>query len=170
MYMFSFLKQYRVAITVALLLMTVELCVELLQPFVISKMIDDGVLQGNLSVVLLWGGVLIVCSLLAFGSGITNSFYASHVSQSFGYDVRERLYSKVQSFSFTDFHKFPTSSLITRLTNDVGQLQNTIFMGLRIMMRAPLLVLGGVVMSFVVHAELALILLAGVPVLFLFLS
>ncbi|GIP31205.1 ABC transporter ATP-binding protein [Paenibacillus sp. J2TS4] len=167
--MLSFLKPYRIAITVALLLMLTELTVELLQPFLISKIIDDGITQQNLSVVMQWGGVLIGCSLLAFLSGIINSFYASHVSQSFGFDVREKLYEKVQSFSFANFNLFPTSSLITRLTNDVTQIQNTVFMSLRIMLRSPLLVVGGVIMSLFIHVKLALLLVVCVPVLLVFL-
>lgn len=120
--MFAYLKKYRFAAYVALLLMIVELMVELLQPFIISKIIDDGIGSNNLTVVLKWGGFLIGCSIIAFAAGILSSFYASHVSQSFGFDLRERLYEKVQSFSFANFNRFPESSLITRLTNDVTQL------------------------------------------------
>jgi ATP-binding cassette subfamily B protein len=146
-----------------------ELAVELLQPFIISKIIDDGIGQDDLSVVLKWGGILVGCTVLAFTVGIFSSFYASHVSQSFGYDLRERLYDKVQSFSFANFNRFPEASLITRLTNDVMQLQNTVFMGLRIMLRAPLLVIGSIVMSFAVQPKLALWLAAAVPFLGIFL-
>ncbi|MDQ0115455.1 ABC transporter ATP-binding protein [Paenibacillus harenae] len=167
--MFSFLQKYRLATSVALLLMLTELTVELFQPFIISKIIDKGIGADNLTVVLQWGGVLLGCSALAFVVGIISSFYASHVSQSFGYDVRDRLYEKVQSFSFANFNRFPESSLITRLTNDVMQLQNTVFMGLRIMLRAPLLVIGSVVMAFIVHPKLALFLAAGIPFLGMFL-
>ena len=84
--MFAFLKKYRLAVYVALLLMLVELMVELLQPYIISKIIDDGIGKDNLAVVLQWGGFLIGCSVIAFAAGIFSSFYASHVSQSFGYD------------------------------------------------------------------------------------
>lgn len=167
--MFSFLQKYRLATSVALLLMLTELMVELFQPFIISKIIDKGIGNDNLTVVLQWGGVLLGCSVLAFVVGIISSFYASHVSQSFGYDVRDRLYEKVQTFSFANFNRFPESSLITRLTNDVMQLQNTVFMGLRIMLRAPLLVIGSVVMAFIVHPKLALFLAAGIPFLGVFL-
>ncbi|PAF12946.1 hypothetical protein CHH61_24890, partial [Shouchella clausii] len=74
-----------------------------------------------------------------------------------------------QSFSFANFNLFPTSSLITRMTNDITQLQNTVFMSLRIMMRAPLLIIGCLIMAFVVDVKLALILSAVAPFLFLFL-
>ncbi|WP_141502279.1 ABC transporter ATP-binding protein [Paenibacillus luteus] len=167
--MFTFLKKYRFAAYVALLLMLIELMVELLQPYIISKIIDDGIGQDNLSVVLKWGGFLIGCSFIAFVVGILSSFYASHVSQSFGFDLRERLYEKVQSFSFANFNRFPESSLITRLTNDVTQLQNTVFMGLRIMLRAPLLVIGSIVMAFIVHPKLAIWVAVVIPFLAVFL-
>lgn len=166
---FSYLKKYRIAVVIAILLMLMELMVELFQPFIISRIIDDGIGHNDLSIVLKWGGVLIVCSILAFIVGILSSFYAAHVSQSFGFDLRERLYEKVQAFSFANFNRFPESSLITRLTNDVMQLQNTVFMGLRIMLRAPLLVIGSIVMAFVVQPKLAMWLAAAIPVLAIFL-
>src|SRR5690554_1351661 len=132
---FTYLKPYRFAVVIALFFTLNELAVELLQPLLMSKIIDDGILQEDLSTVLLWGGVMVGMSLIAFLSGIINSFYAGHASQSTGYDLREALFKKVQSFSFSNFNQFPTSSLMTRMTNDVTQLQNTIFMSLRIMLR-----------------------------------
>ncbi|TDL30741.1 ABC transporter ATP-binding protein [Jeotgalibacillus sp. S-D1] len=166
---FPFLTPYKIAIFIALSLMLMELAVELVQPLIIAKIIDDGILQQDLSVVFRWGGVLIGCSIAAFAAGVTNSFYSSHVSQSFGFDIRKTLYDKVQAFSFTNFGRFPASSLITRLTNDVTMLQNTVFMSLRIMMRAPLLVIGSVILAFVVNARLALVLVISVPVIIFFL-
>ncbi|WP_438349533.1 ABC transporter ATP-binding protein [Paenibacillus sp. FA6] len=165
----SFLKKYRISAFAALLMMLIELMVELMQPFIIAKMIDDGIRQGEISVVLMWGGILAGFSLVALGSGILSSFFASHVSQGFAYDLRDRLYATVQSFSLSVFDRFASSSLITRLTNDVTQLQNTVFMGLRIMMRAPLLVIGSVVMAFIVYAKLAILLTLTVPFLLIFL-
>ncbi len=164
-----FLKKYQISTIAAILMMLIELSVELIQPLIISKMIDGGIRNGDLSMVLQWGGFLAVCSIIAFVSGILSSFFASHVSQGFAYDLREQLYEKVQSYSLSVFDRFAASSLITRLTNDVTQLQNTVFMGLRIMMRAPLLVIGSVLMAFVVHAKLALLLTLTVPVLLIFL-
>ncbi|MDZ5713439.1 ABC transporter ATP-binding protein [Jeotgalibacillus haloalkalitolerans] len=165
----SFLTPYKIAIIIALFLMLTELAVELVQPLIISYIIDQGILQNDLSAVIMWGAVLIGCSIAAFAAGVTNSFYSSHVSQSFGFDIREALYKKVQDFSFSNFSVFPTSSLITRLTNDVTMLQNTVFMSLRIMMRAPLLVIGSVIMALLVNPMLALVLVISVPVLILFL-
>lgn len=164
-----FMKPYRIAMVIALSLMMVELMVELLQPYIISKIIDHGIMQEDLSVVLLWGGILVGFSLLAVTAGAVNSFYSAHASQSVGYDVRDRLYEKVQSFSFTNFNRFPTSSLITRMTNDVTQIQNGLFMALRIAIRAPLLVIGSVIMVFVINLKLALIFMITVPLILIFL-
>jgi ATP-binding cassette, subfamily B, multidrug efflux pump len=130
-----FLKPYRAAMAVAWSLMLVELAVELLNPLFMARIIDEGILNKDLDVVLKWGFIMVGMSIVAFISGVTNSFFAAHTSQGFGYDVRESLYKKVQSFSFASFSKLPASSLITRMTNDVRQLQNTIFMSLRIMLR-----------------------------------
>ncbi|MFZ3589661.1 ABC transporter ATP-binding protein [Bacillus sp. DJP31] len=165
----TFLKPYRLPVTVALLLMLTELFVELLHPLLMAKIIDDGIMKKDLTVVLEWGAIMVGMSFLALASGITNSFYASHVSQSYGFDLRKSLYEKIQSFSFANFNVFPTSSLITRMTNDVNQIQNTIFMGLRIMLRAPLLIIGGVVMALIVNAKLAFFLVITVPFLFMLL-
>lgn len=166
---FSFLKPYKIAVGIALMLMLTELVVELIHPLLMAKIIDDGILQGDLEVVMKWGGIMVGLSFVAFLAGIINSFFAAHVSQSFGYDIRKGLFSKIQSFSFANFSLFPTSSLITRMTNDVTQVQNTVFMSLRIMLRAPLLIIGGVVMALIVNFQLALFLVIGVPVLFVFL-
>ncbi|AST89948.1 MULTISPECIES: ABC transporter ATP-binding protein [Sutcliffiella] len=165
----KFIKPYRIAVFIALALMLTELFVELFHPLLMAKIIDDGILQGDLSVVMKWGGIMVGLSFVAFAAGIINSFFAAHVSQSFGFDIRRAMYEKIQSFSFANFNFFPTSSLITRMTNDVTQIQNTVFMSLRIMLRAPLLVIGGVIMALFVNFRLALFVLIAVPFLFFFL-
>ncbi|MEW8971525.1 ABC transporter ATP-binding protein [Mesobacillus jeotgali] len=169
MSIFSFVKPYRIPIAIALSLMLVELAVELVQPLLIAKIIDEGIIARDLDTVIKWGGVMLGISFLAFASGITNSFIAAHAGQSFGFDLREKLFAKVQDFSFTNFSHFPSSSLITRITNDVTQLQNTFFMSLRIAMRAPLLVIGGIIMAMMVHAKLALPFVIIIPPLLIFL-
>jgi ATP-binding cassette subfamily B protein len=168
--MFSYLSKYRAAAFVAILLMFFELIVELLQPYLIAKIIDEGIVPNRSDVVMFWGGLMLACSLIAFVIGILSSFYAAHVSQSFGFDLRQSLYSKVQDFTFPQFGRFQVSSLITRLTNDVQQLQNTVFMGLRVMLRAPLFVIGSVIMSLLVNPSVALWFIIGLPFLCLFLA
>ncbi|MFS0863192.1 ABC transporter ATP-binding protein [Fredinandcohnia sp. 179-A 10B2 NHS] len=163
--MMTFLKPYRLPIGVALFLTLVELAVELWQPLLMAKIIDDGILKNDLSVVIKWGSFMVGISLIAFLSGITNSFFASHTSQSFAFDVRKALFGKIQAFSFANLQKFETASLITRMTNDVTQLQNTVFMSLRIMLRAPLLIVFGMIMALLVNVKLALMLIVTIPLL-----
>ncbi|GGH37818.1 ABC transporter ATP-binding protein [Paenibacillus segetis] len=164
----TFLKKYRIAAISALCMMLIELSVELLQPLLISKIIDHGIREENLSVVWLWGGVLVGSAILAFGAGIASSFFASHASQGFGYDLRDKLYDKVQSFTYSVFNRFETSSLITRLTGDITQLQDMVFMSLRFATRVPLVVFGSMIMALYVNVKLGLLLTVTVPLLFIF--
>lgn len=161
----SYLKPYRWAMIIAWILMLIELTVELWHPIFMAKIIDEGILKEDLHAVMLWGGIMVGMSLLGFVAGIINSFYSSHASQGFGFDVRAAVFKKVQSFSFNNLAQFQTSSLITRLTNDITQIQNTVFMSLRIALRSPLLVIGGVTMALFVNVKLALILIAPIPIL-----
>jgi len=163
--LFVHLKKYRVAAIAALVMMLIELTVELAQPYLISKIIDNGIQQGDLTVVWMWGGVLVGSAVIAFAAGIASSFFASHASLGFGYDLREKLYDKMQTFSYAVFNRFATSSLITRLTGDVTQVQDTIFMSLRFMTRVPLVVIGSMIMAIVVSPRLGLLLVVMVPVL-----
>lgn len=166
---FSFLKKYRVAAVAALIMMLIELAVELSQPVLISKIIDQGIKEQNASIVWMWGGVLLGSTAIAFTAGILSSFFAAHASQGFAFDLRDKLYEKVQSFTYAVFNRFATSSLITRLTGDVTQLQDTVFMSLRFMSRVPLVVIGSVIMALVVHVKLGLLLAVALPLLIVFL-
>ena len=149
---FSILKKYRVAAIAALVMMLIELTVELIQPLLISKIIDDGIQKQDLSVVWM-GSRLTGSAIIAFIAGYP-ALFAAHTSQGLGYDLRDQLYEKVQSFSYSIFNRFATSSLITRLTGDVTQIQDTVFMGLRFMTRVPLVVLGSIIMALVVNVKL----------------
>jgi ATP-binding cassette, subfamily B, multidrug efflux pump len=165
----SLLKPYRIPMLIAIFLMLVELGVELWQPLLMAQIIDDGIAQNDLQTVLRIGVLMLGVSLLAFGAGIANSFFAAYASQNFGFDIRKNLYEKVQSFSFSNFNRFPTSSLITRMTNDVNQLQMILFMSLRIALRAPLLVIGGIVIALTVNVKLAVGFILVIPPLVFFL-
>ncbi|HEY9578081.1 MAG TPA: ABC transporter transmembrane domain-containing protein, partial [Pseudobacillus sp.] len=124
----AYLKPYKSYMAFAWLLMLVELAVELTHPLFMAKIIDEGIVQHNMGAVYKWGALMLGTSLLAFASGIINSFAAAHVGQNFGFDLREKMMDKIQSFSFANYSRFAASSLITRLTNDVTQLQNAVFM------------------------------------------
>ncbi|WP_318614914.1 ABC transporter ATP-binding protein [Sporosarcina sp. YIM B06819] len=166
---FAYAKPYKWSIVIALFLMLLELSVELIQPLLIQKIIDDGILVGDETVIWTWGSVMMVLAFVALFSGVINSYFAAHAAQGFGYDLRQALFRQVQAFSMATFLRFPTAGLITRLTSDVTMTQNILFMGLRIMMRAPLLVIGSLIMAFIVNVKLALWLVIGAPFLLIFL-
>lgn len=166
---FSYAKPYKWPIFIALFLMLTELSVELIQPLLIAKIIDDGILAEDVGVIWTWGSVMMGLAFIAFLSGVINSFFAAHAAQGFAFDLRQALFRQVQSFSMATFLRFPTSGLITRLTSDVTMAQNVLFMSLRIMLRAPLLVIGSLIMAFLVNVQLALYLVIGAPVLLVFL-
>ncbi|KQL59126.1 MULTISPECIES: ABC transporter ATP-binding protein [Bacillaceae] len=166
---FSYLLSYKWAAIIAFIFMLLELTVELIQPLLLARIIDDGILQEDLTIVVVWGSVMIGLSLIAFVAGILNSFYAGHAGQSTGFDLRNAMFKNIQRSSLDKLQPFATSSLMTRLTNDITQIQNTIFMGLRIMARAPLLVVGGAIMAFLINARLALFLILTIPILVFFL-
>ncbi len=150
-------------------MLLIELIVELLLPLFLGLMIDQGVLNQDIGNIVMWGSIMIGLSFVALAAGICNSFYSSHVSFAFGYDIRQKLFSRIQYFSFKSLSNYPTSGLVTRFTNDIRQIQNTFFMGLRIMVKAPLQVIGGVTMAFIVNFRLAMIFLVTVPLLIFFL-
>ncbi|MFC0524301.1 ABC transporter ATP-binding protein [Pontibacillus salicampi] len=162
----QYVIQYRGSVAIAIVLMIIELLVELSQPLVMGIIIDQGIMKGEMEVVGKWGLLLLSLSFLAFVCGIVNSFYAARVSQGTGYDIRRDVFTKIQTFTAAQFQRFPAYSLITRLTNDVTHLQTLVFMILRIMLRAPLFIIGALIMALTVHMKLALILIAAVPVLF----
>ena len=100
---FSFLSPYKWLVVTALFFMLIELSVELIQPLLIANIIDDGIIAGDQQTILFWGSIMLGLSLLAFISGIINTFIASHAVQSYGFDIRQALFKKVQSFTMATF-------------------------------------------------------------------
>ena len=164
----AYVKPYRWAAIIALVLMLLELSIELMQPLIMAKIIDDGILAENLNVIWTYGILLVVLSIVTLIAGVTNSYFSAHVAHSFIYDIRIAVFNKIQSFTLATYLRFPTSGLITRLTNDVTQVSNVVYMCLRIMLRAPLTVVGSIIMALIVNAKIAMFLLIGVPVLVVF--
>ncbi|GGF19979.1 putative ABC transporter ATP-binding protein YfiB [Halobacillus andaensis] len=162
---FSYASAYKASAIIAILLMLIELAVELVQPLLMAHIIDEGIMKENYTVVSIWGGVLVGLSLLAFAAGITNSFFAANVSQGVGFDLRRDLFKKVQSFTNENFQSYSTPNLVTRMTNDVIQIQNLVLMLMRIALRAPLFIIFALVMAFTVNVTLAFILVVAVPLL-----
>jgi ATP-binding cassette, subfamily B, multidrug efflux pump len=161
--LWAFLRPYWHWALLAPLLMVVEVSMDLLQPWLMERIIDDGVATGDLQFVLRTGVVMIGVAVIGMIGGVGCTIFAVLASQGMGTDVRHALYAKIQTLSFPDLDVLDTGALITRLTNDVGQVQELVLMALRIMVRAPLLVVGGVVMAVLTSPQLALIFVVLIP-------
>lgn len=167
---FAYVKPYMGVVVFALFLMFIELFVELIQPLIMSHIIDKGIIAGDTDTILHYGLLMVGLTILALAAGIINSYFSAHAAQSFGFELRNALFTKIQSFSMATYLKFPTAGLITRLTSDITQVQNVLFMSLRIMLRAPLSVIGSIALAFYVNAKIAMFLLVGAPILLIFLG
>src|SRR5699024_2469612 len=163
----GFFKPFKLPIIIALLLTLVELAAELLFPLFLGIMVDQAILPMRRDKIMLWGMIMIIVTAVAFLSGIINSYYAAHVSTATAYNIRGKLFSHIQRFSYAQLNKFPTAMLLTRFTNDVRQIQQTTFMSLRIMMKSPLMVIGSVIMALIINPRISLIFLITVPLLIL---
>lgn len=155
-------------IALAPLFMVVEVFMDLLQPTMMADIIDVGVASGDVAYVLT-GGLKMACfALLGFIGGAGCSLFSAFASVSFGTRLRQGIFDKVQTFSFAEIDRFKTSSLVTRLTNDVNQVQMTLLMMLKMMIRAPFMCIGGIVMALSFNLKLSLIFMVAMPILIVF--
>ncbi|GLI51730.1 ABC transporter [Tepidanaerobacter syntrophicus] len=161
----AYLKPYWKLAVLGPLAMFVEVACDLMQPNLMSQIVDEGIKTGNLDFVIKTGLHMVLIAIIGIAGGIGCSFFAGIVSQSFGADLREDLYRRVENFSFKNIDKFTTGSLITRLTNDVVQLQTAVLVMMRMMVRTPLLLVGSFIMAVRINARLALILIVCLPIL-----
>lgn len=161
----KYLKPYWKAVALAPFFMLLEVVTDLLQPTLMADIVDKGIKNGNISYIIYIGLIMIGTAFIGILGGFGSTFYSSRAALNSSADLRLDLFKKVQAFSFDSLDKFSTASLITRLTNDVVQLQNFVLVMLRIMVRAPLLCIGGIIMALMLNAQLALILLAAIPIL-----
>ena len=166
---YSYAAKYKWLIVVALFFMFIELIIELIQPLFIQEVIDNGILSNDINHVILYLLIMTGVSIIAFLAGIFNTYFTSHLTNMFGYDLRMAIFTRIQHFTLSTFSKYSTSSLITRLTQDVLQTEMLLFMSLRILLRAPLLVIGSLFMSFMVNPTLGFYLSLLTPILVVFL-
>lgn len=161
----SYLKPYLKYMLLAPLFMILEVFFDLLQPTLAAHIVNSGIVDRNLSVIERTGIAMLAVALLSLVTGVLCNFFASRASQNFGADIREALFTKVQTFSFENVDTFKSGSLITRMTSDVVQVQNLLQMGLQGLVRAPSLLIGSVVMALIINLRLGLILLGTLIVL-----
>lgn len=145
--------------------MIVEVAMDLLQPTLLSKIIDVGVAQGDINYILKVGFYMIMVSVIAAIGGILCSFFASAASMKLAENLRESLFKKVNSLSFKEIDQLKTASLITRLTNDVTQVQQMFNMMLRAAVRSPLMAIGGIIMAVRLSLDLSTIFAISIPII-----
>jgi len=159
------MKPYIVFFLIAPVFKAIEASAELLQPKIMTTTVNAGIIAGDTSVIWRNGLLMLGVALVGIAGGIGACWFAAKSSQGFGADLRRAVFQKVQSFSFSDLDRFSTGSLITRLTNDITQLENTSIMMQRIMIRAPLLCIGAIIMTISIQPRLAVVLIATALVL-----
>jgi ATP-binding cassette, subfamily B, multidrug efflux pump len=161
----KYIKPYLSAFILAPILMIVEVLGEIFLPKLMSLIINNGVEDRNIGYITTVGIVMIITAVLMALGGIGGAYFGAKASINFAADLRKDAFDSVQKFSFKNIDDFSTGSLVTRLTNDVTQVQNLINMLLRMALRAPGMMIGAIIMAFSINAELAVIIIVVMPIL-----
>lgn len=161
----KYIKHYWKPFCIAVACLMFEAICDLMQPTIMSRIIDVGVAGKDMQYVLYMGGAMLLVTALGAVAAISRNVVSSNVSQRFGAELRSDLFRKVQTFSFDNIDNFEAASLMTRLTNDVTQVQNFVHGLMRIFVKAPLLCLGSLIMATLLNPRMALVLAAVVPII-----
>lgn len=159
------IREYKLTSILAPISITMEVVMETIIPFVMAKLIDNGINKGDMTYVALCCVILVGCCILSMTFGSLSARWAAIASSGFAKNVRHDMYHKIQEYSFKSIDKFSTSSLVTRLTTDVANLQNSYQMIIRIAFRSPAIFIFSLIMAFTINHKLSLIFLAAIPVL-----
>lgn len=162
---FKYIKPYWVYFILGPLCMIVEVIGEVFIPKLYSQIINNGVNNQNVGYIVGMAALMVGVSVLMLLGGVGGAYFGAKASVNFGADLRQDLYNKVQKYSFANIDKFQTGSLVTRLTNDVTQIQNMVNMLLRMCLRAPGMMIGAIIMAVIMNARLALILAVIMPLM-----
>ncbi|MCL2496603.1 MAG: ABC transporter ATP-binding protein/permease [Clostridiales bacterium] len=163
--LFSYFKGYYKFLIIGPTAVLIDVAAELAIPLLMARIVDVGVATYDIGYIAKTGLLMILLALVAIGAGSCNIICSSRAAQGAAAALRQDMFSRIQSFSFTNIDRFSTASLVTRMTNDVNQLQNTAIMSLRLLVRAPLMMICAVVVAVSINARLASILLVAAPLL-----
>ena len=159
------IKQYKLSTLLTPLFTILEVVMEVLIPFITAAMIDQGINAGDMSKVYLYGGIMIVMAFMSLTFGVLAGKFAANASSGFACNLRDSMFENIQTFSFSNIDKFSTAGLITRMTTDVTNLQNSFQMLIRIAVRAPIMMISSVIMCIVINPKISLIFLGALVVL-----
>jgi len=160
-----FIRPYWLWALLAPLSMILEVLMDLLQPRLVQQIIDEGILRSDMRTVTHTGLLMVVVAVVGLAGGMACTVFAFLASMGMGADLRAELFRRVQSFSFGNLDRLESGNLITRLTNDVTQIQDVVMMMLRMLWRAPIMLVGGIVMAVITSPRLSLMFLVIMPVL-----
>ncbi len=159
------LEGYKKDAVKAPILIILEVICELLLPLVMAEIVDEAIPTGDTGYIFALGAAMLVLAAISMTCGVLAAKYAAFASQGFGGNLRQCLFDKVQEFSFADIDRFSSASLITRMTNDVNAMTMMLAMGLRMLVRAPVMLLAALAVSLYLNARLALVLLVIIPLM-----
>lgn len=159
------IKTYKKIIFFAVMFMGLDVVSVMTEPYLMSKIIANGIEAHNSRYIVITGILMILVAVIGAFSGIMNARFSARAGVSFAADLREKIFSKVQEFSFENIDNFSTESLVTRMTNDVHQMQHTVTMGMRIVVRAPLMFIFAICMTLTLNSRISLIFLFIIPIL-----
>ncbi len=161
----GYFGEYRKYLLVIPVLVFLDVICELSMPLLMARVVDVGIAGKDIGYIVRIGLYMVLLALAAIGFGILNMRYNSTASMGFGANLRNALFERVQGFSFNNIDRFSTASLITRLTNDVNNLQVTVMMALRILLRAPMMLVFAFVLAYSINARLSVVLAVAIPLL-----
>ncbi|MBR2663516.1 MAG: ABC transporter ATP-binding protein [Clostridia bacterium] len=159
------IRQYKKQAIATPLFMVGEVAMETVIPLVMSYLIDRGITRGDMSQIWLYGAILLAAAFLSLFSGVMSGRMAAVSSAGFARNLRQDMYYRIQHYSFSNIDKFSTSSIITRLTTDVTNVQNAFQMILRMAVRAPMTLIFSMIMAMTINARISMVFLAAMPVL-----
>lgn len=159
-------REYKTTSILTPIFISGEVAMDVVIPLIIANLIDYGIKAGDMGYVLRSGGILVLMALISLFCGAMSARFGAYSAAGFAKNIRKDMYYNVQNFSFENIDKFSTSSIVTRLTTDVTNLQNAYGMVLRIAVRAPLMLIFSIIMAFSISASLAMVFTVSVPILF----
>lgn len=162
---FKNLSVYKWIILAIFGLVFIQSLSELFLPTLMADIIDKGVVPSDVPVIWKTGGVMILVTAISALAAIAASYYSSKAAMGLGKDLRRKVFKHVESFSLQDFDNVGTASLITRTTNDITQIQQVVLMMFRMVLTAPIMFIGGLIMALSKDAKLSLVIVAAMPVL-----
>jgi ABC-type multidrug transport system, ATPase and permease components len=160
-----YLKAYKKYIMLAFFFMLFDVLGEIVQPILMSRIVDVGIANKNLPYIFKVGGFMLIMGLIAVAGGTANVYFAAKTGVNFAADLRKELFHKIQQFSFSNIDEFSTASLVTRLTNDMNLIQLLVVVAVRLLFRSPLLLIFGIIMATSINRSLAMVFLIAVPIL-----